>query len=130
MRAVRDVVPETTDVASFVEHWLLQSEQRAFVVVDDGGRVSGIVSMGDVRRAHRDAWTKLSVSRIMTPRDRMVVTSPAEGVSEALEKLAHAHVGQLPVLDGERLVGMLHGSDVARWIELHVHPPRAGSYAH
>ncbi len=130
MRAVHGVVPETTDVASFVDHWLMRSEQTAFAVVDEPGRVSGIVTLADVRGVPRDAWADMRVSRIMTPRDRMVVTSPTEGVSEALEKLMRADVGQLPVLDGERLVGMRHRTDVARWIELHVQPPRARSYAH
>lgn len=130
MRPVQDVVPETADVAVFVDRWLMRSEQSAFVVVDDVGHVRGIVTLADVRGAPRDAWGQLRVSQIMTPRDRTVVTSPAEGLSEALEKLMRANVGQLPVLDGERLVGMLHRTDVARWIELHVQPPRARTYAH
>lgn len=130
MRPVREVVPETTDLASFVDHWLMRSDQKAFVVVDEAGRVTGIVTFADVRGVPRDVWQDLRVSRIMTPRDRMVVTSPSEGVSEALEKLMRADVGQLPVLDGERLAGMLHRTDVARWIELHVQPPRARTYAH
>lgn len=130
MRPVHEVVPETTDVASFVDHWLLRSEQPAFVVVDDPGRISGIVTLADVRALPRDAWHDMHVSRIMTPRARMVVTSPSEGVSDALDKLMRADVGQLPVLEGERLVGMLLRNDVARWIELHVQPPRARTYAH
>ncbi|HEX8789921.1 MAG TPA: site-2 protease family protein [Polyangiaceae bacterium] len=130
MRPARDVVPDSTELAVFVDRWLLRSDQPAFVVVDDAGRVSGIVTLADVRGVPRDAWPDLHVARIMTPRNRLVVASPAEGVSEALEKLMRADVGQLPVLDGERLVGMLHRTDVARWIELHVQPPRARTYAH
>jgi Zn-dependent protease/CBS domain-containing protein len=130
MRAVREVVPETTDVASFVDHWLMRSEQAAFVVVDDAGRVSGMITLADVRRVPRDAWAGLRVSQIMTPRARTVSTAPAEGMAEALEKLMRADVGQLPVLEGDHLVGMLLRTDVARWIELHVHPPRAHTYAH
>jgi Zn-dependent protease/predicted transcriptional regulator len=130
MRPVHDVVPETTDVATFVDRWLMKSEQAAFVVYDSEGRVSGIVTLTDVRGVRRDAWPDMRVAQIMTPRDRLVRASPSEGVMEALEKLMRADVGQLPVLDGERLVGMLLRTDVARWIELHVQPPRARTYAH
>jgi CBS domain-containing protein len=130
MRPVHDVVPETTDVASFVDRWLMKSEQAAFVVYDETGHVSGIVTLADVRGTRRDAWPDMRVSQIMTPRDRLVVASPSEGVMEALEKLMRADVGQLPVLDGERLAGMLLRDDVARWIELHVQPPRARAHAH
>jgi Zn-dependent protease/predicted transcriptional regulator len=130
MRPVHDVVPGTTDVATFVDRWLMKSEQSAFVVYDDTGHVSGIVTLADVRAIRRDVWPDTRVSQIMTPRDRLVVTSPSEGVAEALEKLMRADVGQLPVLEGERLAGMLLRNDVARWIELHVQPPGARTYAH
>jgi len=130
MRPVHDVVPETTDVATFVDRWLMKSEQPAFVVYDAAGRVSGIVTLADVRGIRRDAWPDMRISEIMTPRDRLVVASASEGVTEALEKLMRADVGQLPVLDGERILGMLLRTDVARWIELHVQPPRARTYAH
>jgi Zn-dependent protease/predicted transcriptional regulator len=131
MRPVHDVVPETTDVETFVDRWLMKAEQAAFVVYDETGRVSGIVTLADVRGVRRDAWHDMRVSQIMTPRDRLATTSPQEGVTEALDKLMRADVGQLPVLDGERLAGMLLRKDVARWIELHVQPPRgARTYAH
>lgn len=130
MRPVSGVVPESTDVTSFVDSWLMRSEKPAFPVVDADGRLSGMVTLADVRAIPRHGWASLRVSEIMTPRERLVVTSPREGVAEALEKLMHADVGQLPVLDGERLVGMLLRTDIARWIELHVQPPHARSYAH
>jgi CBS domain-containing protein len=65
----------------------------------------------------------------MTPADRLVVTMPREDVSRALEKMVRADVGQLPVIDGTRLAGMLLRRDVARWVELHA---QAGArrYAH
>jgi Zn-dependent protease/CBS domain-containing protein len=130
MRPVHDVVPETADVSTFVDRWLMKSEQRAFAVYDADGRLAGIVTLADVRGIPRSAWLDMRVLQIMTPRHRLVVASPSEGVAEALDKLMRADVGQLPVLDGERLVGMLNRNDVARWIELHAQPPGARTYAH
>jgi Zn-dependent protease/CBS domain-containing protein len=122
------VRPEAT-LSSFVSDWLMRGDERAFPVVDDTGRLMGIAAMADVRAAPREAWDTTPVSQVMTPADRLVVTMPREDVSQALEKMVRADVGQLPVLDGSRLAGMLLRRDVARWVELHA---QAGTrrYAH
>jgi CBS domain-containing protein len=59
----------------------------------------------------------------MTRLDQLVTTSPREDLGEAFDKLVRSDASALPVVDGDRLVGMLHRFDVARWIELHVQAP-------
>jgi CBS domain-containing protein len=54
----------------------------------------------------------------MRPDDALVCAQPEEPLGEALEQLASQDLGQLPVLDHGRLVGMLLRGDVARWLEL------------
>jgi CBS domain-containing protein len=114
-------VPTTASVEAVVHDWLMQSEERAFPVVKDEQLV-GLVTLADVRKIPRDSWSSLPVTGVMTPASNLVVTSPGEGLGEALDKLARADVSQLPVVDGNRLVGVLQRRDVARWIELHVSP--------
>jgi Zn-dependent protease/CBS domain-containing protein len=123
MRSPARAVPASADVATFVQEWLMRSDEHAFPVVDDAGKVVGLVTMRDVRGVPREAWSGVLVARIMTPVERLVTTSPREGVAEALDKLTRAGVSQLPVFDGGTLVGMLLRSDIARWIELHAQPP-------
>jgi CBS domain-containing protein len=48
----------------------------------------------------------------------LAVVSPRAPLAVAFELLAQRDVGQLPVLDGSRFVGMLQRRDVARWLEL------------
>jgi Zn-dependent protease len=115
------VRPDVT-VSSFVSEWLMRGEDRAFAVLDGDGRLLGIVTLADVRAAPRDAWEHTTVSAIMTPVARLLTCTPNEDLSEAFGKLVRADVSQLPVVDGERLVGMLHRRDVARWIEVHATP--------
>jgi Zn-dependent protease/predicted transcriptional regulator len=124
MRPAARPVPASVDVTTFVHEWLMRSDDHAFPVVDETGRVIGLVTMRDVRVVPRDAWANVPVARVMTPFDRLVTTSPREGLAEAMEKMTRASVNQLPVFDGGGLVGMLHRGDIARWIELHMQPTR------
>jgi Zn-dependent protease/CBS domain-containing protein len=128
MRPPTEVVSGNTMVDDLVHQRLMQSEERSFPVVEDD-RLVGLVTLSDVRRTPRDAWPYTPVTQIMTPAPRLVVATPYEDVAEALDKLARADVNQLPVVERDRLVGVLQRRDVARWIELHLSPPRRG-FAH
>jgi CBS domain-containing protein len=44
--------------------------------------------------------------------------SVRQDAAEALGILAQRNVNQLPVLDGERLVGLLRREDVLKWLSL------------
>ncbi|HZU82327.1 MAG TPA: site-2 protease family protein [Polyangiaceae bacterium] len=129
MRPPGPMVRGDTDLTTFVNEWLMRSEDHAFLVEDDAGRPVGLVTLSDVRGAPRDRWSQLRVDALMTPIGRLTTTSPREDLAVALDKLARTDVGQLPVVDGGQLVGMLLRRDVARWIELHLQGP-ARRYAH
>jgi CBS domain-containing protein len=129
MRTSGPTVPPGTPIAAFVSDWLTRGDERAFPIVGDDGRLLGVASLADVRVAPRDAWETTPLSAVMTPRERLVTVAPRDDLAQAHEKMVRADVGQLPVLDGDRLVGMLLRRDVARWIELHAQPGVRG-FAH
>lgn len=129
MRPLGRVIAPDTAVSSLVDDWLLRHEERSYPVCDESGRLLGIVTLADVRAAPRSTWPTTPVSRVMTPFERLVTTTAREDLGEALEKLAKADVRQLPVVDGQRLSGLLLRSDIARWIETHIQP-RARTFAH
>ena len=110
------VAPELS-VAQLVDDYLMATAERAFPVVD-GDRLVGIVTMEDVRKLARDAWPATRVSDIMTAARGRGGGAPGETASAALHKLAQRDVQQLPVVDGERLVGLLRRGDILRWLEL------------
>lgn len=129
MRPDGATVSPDTPLAAFVTDWLMRGDERGFPVVDAAGTLLGIVSLSDVRAAPRSAWETTPVSTVMTPAERLLAAAPREDLSLALEKMVRADVGQLPVIEEGRLLGMLLRRDVARWIELHA---QAGTrrYAH
>jgi acetoin utilization protein AcuB len=112
----RTTLPEAIRLASHVG-------VRHLPVVE-GGRLVGIVSDRDLKRAMASSATSLevhelyyllarvSMEEIMT---RAVITvGPTAPVEEAARLMAQEKIGALPVTEGERLLGIVTETDVLR----------------
>jgi stage IV sporulation protein FB len=85
---------------------LLSGEQREFPVVDNLGRVEGILTRDNLVRGMKERGPSAGVSEVMTA--PVPVVSPLLGFQEALERLRSSGLPALPVVDGAgRLVGLL-----------------------
>ncbi len=87
------------------------------VVVLDGNRLAGIFTERDlmrrvVLRGHDIAAT--AVSQVMT-RD-LIFTEPDEAGEEAMSKMTRHRCRHLPVVEGERLVGLVSIGDLMKEI--------------
>lgn len=112
------VVPPGLPVRTLVDDYLLHSGQRSFPVVEEGSLL-GLVCLADVRRVGKDAWHRVSAAEIMTPRARLATLSPADRAADALNELARHAYNQLPVVEGQRLVGLLQREDILKWLALY-----------
>ena len=94
--------------------------------VVQGGRLVGVVSERDLLRAslsvlsgHPDSERRaflhvVEIARVMsTP---PIVIEPEATIDEAALIMAEKKIGCLPVLDHDRLVGMVTETDVLRWV--------------
>jgi CBS domain-containing protein len=111
------VAPDTT-VDRFVHEELMAGDQRAFPVIAPGEGLLGLVCLEDVRKVPRAAWAERTIAEIMTPADRLAVVTPGAPAEEALRTLEARRVDQLPVVDGDRLVGLVRRQDVLTWLSL------------
>lgn len=99
------------------------SRHAALVIVDAEGKLSGIITRGDVMRAlETDPSGTMSV--IAAGSRNVVVTYPDEALHEASEKMLRYDVGRLPVVDrndARRVIGYLGrpGIMAARLRKLH-----------
>jgi acetoin utilization protein AcuB len=92
--------------------------------VVEGGRLVGIITDRDVRTAQPSPATSLSIQEMRYLLDRLtvraVMTRPVitvasrEPIAEAVRLMLENRIGGLPVMDGERLVGILTAADVLR----------------
>jgi Zn-dependent protease/predicted transcriptional regulator len=120
---VRSVSPDTP-VQQLVDDFIMQSDQRAFPVVDHG-RLAGIVSLEDVRRVDVAERATQTVAAIMTPAAEVATLTPADDAAAALRALSGHAVNQLPVVDGGQVRGLVRREDLLRWISLHDLKPAA-----
>ena len=107
------VGPEVT-VFQAVYDYFLHRGFRA-MPVSEGNRIIGIISLTDVKEIPRERWSYETVRAHMTPAPLKSVTSDDE-LSYALGLMAENSLNQAPVLEGDRLVGMLTRADIIRYL--------------
>ena len=110
---VKDVftVPQTMQLDE-VAKLMLENGIGSVPVMDDDNMV-GIVSKADfVTLAVGIAFDKITVKEIMTK--DLVVVSPTERLVHARRQMKDSHVGRLPVVDDDELVGMVTSKDLMR----------------
>ena len=110
---IKDVitVPQSMQLGE-VAKIMLEKGIGSVPVMDDDKMV-GIVSKADfVTLAVGIAFDKISVKEIMCK--DLVVVSPTERIVHARRKMLEAHIGRLPVVDDDKLVGMITSKDLMR----------------
>jgi Zn-dependent protease len=108
-------VPGDTSLAEFVEHFLLRSGRRCYVV---GEREAprGIITLNDVLSVPRDEWGQTSVQAAMRRADQIYSVSPDAELEDALSLMDEKNVAQVPVMLDGRLLGIIGRDHLIRLI--------------
>ena len=117
MRRDPPVVPPDVTVAALVHAHIMGSDDYGFPVLEQG-RLVGLVTLDDVRRADRTRWDQLTVREIMTPRNKLATVTAQQDSASAFDVLMERDVRQLPVLENGELIGLLRRNDLVRWLQL------------
>ena len=109
---------------------MVNEEIRRLPVVDENGRLLGIVTLGDVRGAQPSPATSLSiwemnylmssltVDRIITPDP--ICIRPSQTIGEVARIMLENRISGLPVTDEEgHLLGIITESDIFSMVVLH-----------
>ena len=110
---VKDVitVPETMQLADVAKIMLEKGIGSVPVMRDD--EMVGIVSKADfVTLAVGIAFDKITVKEIMSK--EVIEADPADRLVHARRKMLDNNVGRLPVVDDDKLVGMITSKDLMR----------------
>lgn len=111
---VKDVISvvETMDLAD-VANLMLENGIGSVPIVSDDDMMVGIVSKADfVTLAVGRAFDKITVKEVMS--DDIKAVSSQERLVHARRIMIDSHVGRLPVIDGDELVGMMTSKDVMK----------------
>ncbi|WP_292021622.1 MULTISPECIES: CBS domain-containing protein [unclassified Brevundimonas] len=110
--AVFSIAPERTVADACAA---LEERRVGALVVCDGDRVAGVFSERDVVRAlAADGAAALNrpVAEYMTA--KVIFAEPKEEMSALMSRMTDRRIRHLPVLEGERLVGVISIGDVVK----------------
>jgi Zn-dependent protease len=110
------VVNANLSVQTLIDNYIMQTDNRAFIVFD-GERMVGLVTIDDIRDISPKSRSQIMVKDVMTPSQKMIVIAPDEEASEAFQRLQSEDIRQLPVINGNRIVGLLRRKDIIRWLQ-------------
>lgn len=109
------LVPATLSLRDLVDGYILTGGRRCFFVADED-RLRGILTLADITRIPREAWSETFLTQVVVPWERAVRVSPKMALLDALRVMDDAGVNQVPVVLGDELVGMLSREQVLRYI--------------
>ena len=118
------VSPDLT-LGEFMDEVVWRQRYTTYPVTENGSAV-GLVPFRRVAEIPRSEWDSRLVRECMVHRAEVPVFDEAEDALEAFGRLTRTSLGRGLVLDGDRLVGLLSVTDLARALEL---PPRQGAAA-
>ncbi len=122
LAAKNSVVVTVSPTATLAEAARTMVDHRigAVVVADAAEQLLGIVTERDLTKAIADYAIGLVEQRVEDVMTHPVVTcAPNESVVEALYMMNSRHLRHLPILDRDRLAGIISIRDVTgKWIEL------------
>ena len=114
---VEPTIPSRTSVHEAVEEQVLARGQGVFLVVD-GGVPQGVVTLRDLTAVPREQWDATPVAEVMTPWARLRRVAPGTDLMAALHLMDAGRYGQLPVVEGDRVVGLLTREEVLHFLRL------------
>jgi CBS-domain-containing membrane protein len=113
------------DTLDLADHVMALDRIRHLPVLEEG-RVVGVVSQRDLfrsalaialgygKRAQKMLWKTLRVKEVMS--EPAITISPEATIKDAARLMIERKIGCLPVLEDERLVGIVTETDLLRYI--------------
>jgi predicted transcriptional regulator len=111
-------VPRDMSLEDYV-HEVLRTGRRAHIVLGNGAPV-GLITLQSVRSIPRDEWPNTSIQAAMRTADQIHFASPTEPVLSILERMQKEDINQMPVVDGEHIVGMIGRDSILRVLQTRI----------
>ena len=116
-KEVWSVQPKTTVFEALA--LMGEKEIGALMVIDEKGKVAGIISERDYARKiilKGKTSKETAVKEIMTPGDQMYTVKPETSVDDCMVLITGKHIRHIPVFDNEKFVGIISIGDIVKSI--------------
>ncbi len=110
-------VPANISLQKLIDEYFLPRGLRS-ALVTQGDQLAGLITLGDIRHVAREQWAQTPVGYVMIPRDQLHVVYPQQNLNDVLPLMANQDVNQLPVVQDERVVGILSRDSIMRFLEI------------
>ncbi|HXV32379.1 MAG TPA: site-2 protease family protein [Gaiellaceae bacterium] len=111
------VVPAGMTLGRFVDE-VVHAGRFTTYPVTENGHVVGLLPFRRVAQVPRDEWERRTARDVMIPLADVPAVGEDEDLMDAAGELAEGDISRALVLDGDRLVGLLSVTDVARALEI------------
>lgn len=109
------MVPADLTLQSLVDQHILGLGQRCLVIIQ-AGQVAGLLTIHNIKEVPREQWAHITAAEVMTPVDRMKIISPHSELIQAMQAMDRDGVNQLPVMEGDQVMGMISREDVISYL--------------
>jgi Zn-dependent protease/CBS domain-containing protein len=114
------IIPATLTLQNLVDHHILGSGKRCFVVTDEADQVVGLLTLHRLKDIPRADWPGMTASQAMMPLNQVKWLQPITPVKSALEEMDRDGVNQLPVILNGQIIGMLTREDIISFLRTQV----------
>lgn len=114
LRTYRTVSPQLT-LDIFVGQYLLGQTEQGYPVVQ-AERLLGMVTVRNLRSFSYSQWSKMQVSEVMIPSSELPVLRASDPAKAAFHELIAYRFEQLPVTDGDQLLGVVRRRDLLAFV--------------
>jgi Zn-dependent protease/CBS domain-containing protein len=105
-----------TSLQKLVDQEVLTHGRRCFLV-DQGDHVVGLLTLHNLKEIPRPSWGTTTAAQAMIPVDRLSSIDPNAELWTAMEKMGRDGINQMPVMLGNKLVGMLSRGDIVKYLQ-------------
>jgi Zn-dependent protease len=100
-----------------VREQVLGAGRRCFTVTE-GGRLTGLLTLHEIKAVPQERWAKVTAAEVMTPAEKVTAIESKADLLTALERMDDAGVAQMPVLADGELVGMIGREQILHYVRV------------
>jgi Zn-dependent protease len=112
------VAPATMTLADVLEHYALRHRCSAFPLVDDAGRLVGLLTLGALKSVPPARRTVVTAASVACPIAEVPTARPDDELVDLLGRLTGRSDGRALVLDDGRLIGIVSPTDISRIVQV------------
>jgi len=111
-------VPATLMLSEWLEDYVLQRGQRAYLVVD-GNTILGLITPIDCNKIAQPQRQNTPLSAVMTPFSKLKTVDVSTDIMQVMQLMVTHSYNQVPVTDGGKVVGWVDRDRLIKILQLH-----------